>query len=96
MVDHLRAIRILKEAGIRSKTYFVGGLPGETDKTLKANMDFFITAKPDKWTLATFTPYPGSEIFKYPEQFGIRIIDKDFNHWWNTSGTSRQRQKRWD
>lgn len=81
--DHLRAIKILREAGIRSKTYFVAGLPGETDETLKINQAFFIASKPDKWTLSTFTPYPGSEIYKHPEQFGITIKDKDFDHWWN-------------
>ncbi len=81
--DHLRAIKILREAGIRSKTYFIAGLPGETDETLKINQAFFIAAKPDKWTLSTFTPYPGTEIYKHPDQFGIRILDTDFNNWWN-------------
>ncbi len=81
--DHINAIKILKEAGIRSKTYFIAGLPGETDETLKINQAFFAACKPDKWTLSTFTPYPGTEIYNHPEKFRIRILDTDFNNWWN-------------
>lgn len=83
VLDHIQAIKILKEAGIRSKTYFIAGLPGETDETLKINQAFFTACKPDKWTLSTFTPYPGTEIYNHPEKFGIRILDTDFNNWWN-------------
>ena len=81
--DHLHALRVLQKAGIRTKTYFVMGLPGETDETLKLNKQFVQEARPDKWTVSTFTPYPGCDIYKHPENYGIKIVDWDFAHWWN-------------
>ena len=81
--QHKEAVSILKRAGIRVKTYFMAGLPGETDDTLELNKRFMAEAKPDKWTLSTFTPYPGCEIFNYPERFGITIADKNWDKWWN-------------
>ena len=83
VADHLKGIRLLKEAGIRAKTYWVMGLPGETNRTLELNKQFVREAKPEKWTVSTFTPYPGCSIFKRPGDYGIEIIDWDFNHWWN-------------
>ena len=81
--DHRNAIRILKAAHIRAKTYFVMGLPGETDKTLELNKEFIREMKPEKWTISTFTPYPGCDIYKNPAKYNIEIIDNDWAHWWN-------------
>jgi radical SAM superfamily enzyme YgiQ (UPF0313 family) len=81
--DHKRAISILKGTGMRVKTYFVMGLPGETAKTLDCNKAFVRETQIDKWTVSTFCPYPGCPVFKSPGKFGIEIIDKDFSHWWN-------------
>ena len=83
VAQHLEACRIIKKAGIRLKTYFMSGLPGETGQTLQLNMEFVRKAKPDKWTLSIFTPYPGCDIFASPEQYGVHIIDKDLSHYWN-------------
>lgn len=79
----IKAVKILKDYGIRVKTYFIAGLPGETDETLRLNKEFFMACKPDKWTLSTFTPYPGSDIFNHPAKYGITIVDDDYSKWWN-------------
>jgi anaerobic magnesium-protoporphyrin IX monomethyl ester cyclase len=81
--DHLKAVGILRNAGMRVKTYFVMGLPGETDKTLGLNKEFARKAKVDKWTISTFMPYPGCPIFKAPGLFKIEILNHDFSKWWN-------------
>lgn len=83
--DHKKAIVILKNAGIRVKTYFVTGLPGETEKTLELNKQFVLETNIDKWTVSTFCPYPGSPVFRSPGRFGVEIIEKDFSKWWNYS-----------
>lgn len=83
--DHKKAIKILKKVGIRLKTYWMAGLPGETDETLEINKQFVIDTQPEKWTLSTFTPYPGSPIWKEPEKYGIKIIHYDWEKWWNFS-----------
>ncbi len=81
--DNKNGLRLLREAGIRTKTYWVMGLPGETDETLELNKQFVREMKPDKWTVSTFTPYPGCPVFKNPAKFNIEIIDPDYMHWWN-------------
>ena len=81
--DHLRAIRMLKEAGIRTKPYWMTGLPGETDKTIELNKEFMREAKPDKWTVSTFTPYPGSDIYNNPAKYSVEITEPNWDKWWN-------------
>lgn len=81
--QHKEAIKVLKEVGIRIKTYFVMGLPGETDETLEINKEFIFETKPDKWTISTFTPYPGCDIFAHPEVYEVTIVNRDWSKWWN-------------
>jgi len=80
---HIQAIHYLHKAGIRVKTYFIAGLPGETSETIKINKSFFMACKPDKWTLSTFTPYPGCDVYNNPEKYKVKILDWDYSHWWN-------------
>ncbi len=91
VTDHLRAARMLKEAGMRVKAYFVTGLPGETDLTLELNKQFAVDADIDKWTVGTFTPYPGCPVYKRPGAFGVEITNHDFSRWWNYSASYNHR-----
>lgn len=81
--DHIKAIRALKSAGMRVKCYFITGLPGETDKTIELNKEFILETQPDKFTISTFTPYPGCAIYNRPRDFGIIITEPDWSRWWN-------------
>lgn len=81
--QHYKAVSTLHRLGIRSKTYFVAGLPHETESTFHANVEFIHKAKPDKWTLAVFTPYVGCDIYKHPAAYGVRIVNTDYKQWWN-------------
>lgn len=81
--QHGEAIKILKSAGLRAKVYLMAGLPGETDETIRLNKEFMITYKPEKWTLSTFSPYPGCAVYKNPEKFNVKIVEPDFSKWWN-------------
>lgn len=81
--DHVKAIKSLKKAGVKVKVYLMSGLPGETQGTIDRGKVFMQATQPDKWTLSTFTPYPGCDIYNNPEKYNIDIVDKNFNHWWN-------------
>uniref|UniRef100_A0A6M3IFQ8 Putative radical SAM superfamily protein n=1 Tax=viral metagenome TaxID=1070528 RepID=A0A6M3IFQ8_9ZZZZ len=83
VIQHGRAIQMLQEAGIVPKTYWMSGLPGETDKTIELNKEFMRKYKPAKWTLSTFTPYPGCDIYQNPAKYGVKIINEDWTNWWN-------------
>lgn len=70
----LHAIKIIKEQGIKVKTYLMYDYPDETDQDRAETIAFIRRAKPDKFTLSRFTPLPGSALFSasssswfYPE-----------------------------
>lgn len=81
--DHERAIKLIKEAGIRAKAYFMIGLPGSGKNTIRKNMAFVAETQIDKWTVSIFCCYPGCEIWRNPEKFGVKIIEGDYGHYWN-------------
>lgn len=81
--EHIRAIRIAEESGIKAKAFFMTGLPGETDETINLTRDFLERAQPSKIILSRFTPYPGSDVWANPAKYGVAWIDPDFSHYWN-------------
>lgn len=75
------AVRMATENGIKTKGFFIIGLPGETEETAKRTIEFSQSLKNSGLTSADFyylTPLPGTPIWKNPEKFGIEIIDKDY------------------
>ena len=81
--DHRRAVGLIKEAGMRAKTFWMIGLPGETDETIEKNMEFVREMKPDRWTVSVFTPYPICDIYRNPSKYGVIIEDQNLEHYWN-------------
>lgn len=60
--DLLEGVKMIKEEGVRVKTYLMTRFPGETEEDREATIRWVREAKPDKLTLSVFTPLPGSEI----------------------------------
>ena len=81
--DHRRAVGLIKEAGMRAKTFWMIGLPGETDESIEKNMEFVREMKPDRWTVSVFTPYPICDIYRNPSKYGVVIEDQNLGHYWN-------------
>ena len=82
---HKKASRIIQDAGLKLKAYWMSGLPGETNRTLELNKEFVREIHPDKWTFSTFVPYPGCEMYNHPEKFGIKLLNTSWDRWWNFS-----------
>ncbi len=61
--DVKRAIKLLKQAGIRSHAFFMIGLPEETPEDIELSKELILEAKPDYVEINMVTPYPGTEIF---------------------------------
>jgi len=55
---------LLKSVGIRAYGFFILGLPGETQKTVRETIDFAKKNPFDRVWFNILTPYPGSEIFE--------------------------------
>ena len=75
-------IEHLKRIGIPVQLYFVFGLPGETEKTIKETLAFIKTlplTKEDSLNYFAATPYPGSRLWEEQSKFRIKIREYDFS-----------------
>jgi len=61
--DVIRAVKLLREAGIRSHTFFMIGLPDETPADIRLSKDLILAMQPDHVEINMVTPYPGTDIF---------------------------------
>jgi anaerobic magnesium-protoporphyrin IX monomethyl ester cyclase len=66
-------LQVLKEVGIERRMLIILGLPGEPDDIAQRTIDFIKETEPSSVLLSLLCPLPGSEIFKNPQKFGIKI-----------------------
>jgi len=79
-----RAIEIFKNQEIPVKGFFIIGLPGETYETARKTIEFAEEMRNKGLTNADFyslSPFPGSEIWKNPEKYNIKILSKNFDNY---------------
>jgi len=74
-------INLIKEAGIRVKTYLMWNYPGENDEDREATIEFMRETKPDKHTISRFIPLPGSAIERVTGKYDDDWFypDEDYN-----------------
>lgn len=58
-----KVLNNLKKSGIESYGFFILGLPGETEQTIKKTIEFAVKNPFDRVWFNLFTPYPGSPAF---------------------------------
>ena len=64
-----RAVRLMREAGLRTFADIMVGLPGETEEDFGATLAFLRWAKPQVIGLARLCPLPGTPVFQnLPEE----------------------------
>lgn len=71
------AIDVSKKAGIRTKGFFIVGLPYETKEVMDANYNFIKTCGLDDISISYFTPFPGSWVYPEVEKHGVFL--KEWN-----------------
>jgi len=76
-----RTIHNCHEAGIKAFINLINGLPGESSNIVEETKRFVTESDPDLVALFSFCPYPGSEIYDKPLDYGIRpdSINRDFS-----------------
>jgi len=79
--QNLKAMKLTKKAGIQLKVGIIVGSPGETWETVEETKKLLKECPPDFWNVSVLTPFPGSAIWKYPEQYGIRILTRDLSQY---------------
>lgn len=71
-------VKMVKDMGTLVKIYLIVGFPGETEETVEETKKFVEEIKPDKWLLQNFIPYPGTDVWKNPEKYGVLWISKNY------------------
>jgi radical SAM superfamily enzyme YgiQ (UPF0313 family) len=71
-------VRSAKEAGLRVKTGWVFGLPGTLAEQYES-VSFMRELRPHEISIHQLIPFPGTQYYDRPAEFGVRIRDpKDF------------------
>ncbi len=80
-----KGIQLLKSYDIAVQAYFVLGLPGETKETFKQTLEYIrnlpLQRDVDKIEIFPATPYPGSDLYTKKEDFGLKILNHNFNQY---------------
>jgi len=74
----LDGARLIKKHGIFLYSFFMVGLPTETEEDVKETIDLLEKLKPDWAGISIFTPIPGTEIYKTLEAQGKISSSPDF------------------
>ena len=70
--DYLRAIPLLRDAGISMYASLIFGFPGETDETVAETMDLIDETKPDYFRAQLWYCDPVTPIWEEREKYGIK------------------------
>jgi radical SAM superfamily enzyme YgiQ (UPF0313 family) len=57
------------------------GFPGETQETVSETIKLMLACLPDEYIISAFVPYPGTDPYQHPEQYGIETIEADFSQY---------------
>ena len=57
------ALRLTRSSGIVAKGFFMIGIPGETEESLRQTLDFVNELPLDELNVNFFTPFPGSRLY---------------------------------
>lgn len=79
--QNLEAMKMIKKAGIQLKVGIIVGSPGETKETVEETKKLLKECPPDFWAVSVFTPFPGCEVWKDPERFGMKILSRDLSQY---------------
>jgi len=78
----VKFVRTCKELGLRVKTYFIIGLPGENPASIQQMRLWLKTEQPDNFDISVFTPYPGSHIYANKHLYEIDWDPKTLEDIW--------------
>lgn len=74
-----KAIKMLKEVGVKVKGFIILGLPGESMQTIEETDNFLKEVKLDDVDIKIFQPFPGSPIWKNKSKYDINWNEVDLS-----------------
>jgi radical SAM superfamily enzyme YgiQ (UPF0313 family) len=88
--ENAKALVLSKEAGITTRVLTMIRTPGQTERTVSKNIWWLEWVPFDVITCTTLLPLPGSAIWKFPDWYGIEILNRnleDYNfYFWSPEG----------
>ncbi|MCK6556776.1 B12-binding domain-containing radical SAM protein [Candidatus Binatia bacterium] len=66
-----KAVRIAKDVGLETWGFFIIGLPGDTEQSVRDTIDFAIELDPKYAKFPILKPYPGSEAYRQLDEKGL-------------------------
>ncbi len=78
-----RVARTCQRLGIGTNAYFILGMPGETEQSIRRSLDFALELKLDQVGVLIATPFPGTRMFREcaqkgyldPERFSEQFLE---------------------
>ena len=85
-----KGIKICQDADIVARAYLLIGFPGETWDSIEEMRVWLDKVRPDAASLHMFQPYPGSQVWINPGQFGITLPEDAFSKMWELNDDDPQ------
>ncbi len=76
-----KAVQWAKNAGLLVHISFIIGNPGETRDMIMETLELIDSLDVDRLTVSPLTPYPGTSLGDLPEEWGIKILHKNWNQY---------------
>ena len=73
-----RAVKLTKKAGIETRGFFILGLPGETEQTLRETINFAKNLDLDTAGFNSLIPFPGTEVYQNINRYG-KLTNRSFD-----------------
>lgn len=75
------ALFLTHKVGINTRLLLMIGTPGETIETVDKNIEFLETTPYTCTSLTVFKPLPGSDIWKNPAKYKVKILSRDLSEY---------------
>ncbi len=74
-------VKWCKELGIRCKTSFILGLPGESIESMQETRRWILENRPDRVQVGRLIPFPGTPLFKNIQEYDIKVESNIPDDW---------------
>lgn len=79
--DNAKALEICAKIGIKTRVLFMIRTPGQTNQTVKKNIEWLQRVPYDIIACTSFVPIPGSHIWYNPDEYNIEIMNKNLDNY---------------
>jgi radical SAM superfamily enzyme YgiQ (UPF0313 family) len=76
-----QVIEWCKQLGIRCKTSFILGLPGESLETIQETRRWILEHRPDRVQVGRLIPFAGTPLYKHPENYDLTYERQVDDEW---------------